>query len=356
MRYLVELLKKNGIEEIIFLTSYLGDQFPATLGDGSKFGLRITYNHTPLEDDTGERLRKAKDLLDEQFLLLYGDNYWPLNLPALLKHHKEHRVPAGVVVYQNQDPTKKNNMLVEDGLVTAYDQKRETKNLNGIDIGFFTLSKKVLDLIPKENVNFEKTVLPKLIKDKKLGGFLTKHPYWSLTSAERLPGIMQALNPTRKVLFLDRDGTLNKRQPIGTYITSVPQFEFLEGTINALKQLSKKGYEFYLITNQPGIARGDLSEETHAAIHKRMTDELAEYGVSFAGIYYCPHNRGSTCECRKPRPGMLFRAAREHNIDLSRAVFVGDDERDKLAGDAAGVKTILVPSDVGVAAALEMLL
>lgn len=354
-QYLVELLKKNGIEEIIFLTGYLGEQFPASFGDGFKFDVRIKYSHTPLEDDTGERLKKAKDLLDEQFLLLYGDNYWPLNLEQLLSHHKKLGTPMTAVAYENQDPAKKNNMRVEDGIVTVYDKKRETSGLNGIDIGFFILEKSVVNLIPKENVNFEAAILPLLAKQKKLGGFLTKHPYWSLTTADRLPAVEQALNPLRKVLFLDRDGTLNKRQPIGTYITQVEQFEFLPSTIGALKKLTKIGYEFYLVTNQPGIARGDLSEETHAAIHKRMSDELAEHGVSFAGIYYCPHNRDSTCECRKPKPGMLYQAAREHNIDLSRAVFVGDDERDKLTGDDAGVKTILVPSDIGLVAALPEL-
>jgi D-glycero-D-manno-heptose 1,7-bisphosphate phosphatase len=87
-----------------------------------------------------------------------------------------------------------------------------------------------------------------------------------------------------------------------------------------------------------------------------MMAALHRNGVSIGGIYYCPHGWDDGCACRKPKPGMLYQAAREHDIDLTRAVFVGDDERDKEAGDAAGVRTILIPSDEGVAAALPSIL
>ena len=349
--YLVELLKKNGIEEIIFLTGYLAEQFPAHFGDGSNFGLRIRYNETPIKDETGTRLRKAAPMLDEQFLLLYSDNYWPLNLEKLLAHHESAGTPATVTVYERNDPTKKNNMLVQNGMVEIYDKKRETESLNGVDIGFFILSKSVLDLLPEGNVNFEKTVLPQLIEKRQLAGFLTKQPYWGLTDKERLPGVERALNPNRKVLFLDRDGIINVRPPKGDYVKKMEEFKFLPGAVEALQRLSKAGYEFYVISNQAGIARGFMTENDLAAIHQKMQKELARHGIAFSGIYYCPHGWDSLCECRKPKSGMLYQAAREHDIDLSRALFIGDDERDKEAGDAAGVKTILVPSDVGIASA-----
>ena len=354
--YLIELLKKNGIQEIIFLTGYLAEKFPQTLGDGSRSDLSIKYSQSPAEDDTGTRLRKAKNLFDERFLLLYGDNYWPLDLVKLLAHHEQSGALATVTVYERiESEEKKNNILVQDGLVRVYDKKRQTTGCNGVDIGFFILKREVLDLLPADNKNFESVVLPKLIEQKKLAGFLTKHPYWSLTDKERLPSVERALNPSRKVLFLDRDGTLNKRQLIGTYITKVEQFEFLPGTVDALERLARAGYEFYVITNQPGIARGDLTRDMLDAIHDQMQKELAKCGVVLKGIYSCHHDRDAGCECRKPKAGMLYRAAREHDIDLSRAIFVGDDERDGQAAAAAGTPFISVPSDIGIAAAIDKL-
>jgi histidinol-phosphate phosphatase family protein len=354
--YLVELLKRNGIEEIIFLTGYLAEQFPAYFGDGSKFGVRIRHSQGLVEDETGKRLQRAKPLLNEEFLLLYGDNYWPLNLEKLIKHREKTSAPNLVTVYERSDPSKKNNILVgETGLVEIYDKARKASGLNGVDIGFFILSRKALDLLPEKNVNFEETVLPKLIAKKELAGFLTHQPYWSLTDNERLPGVTQALDPQRKVLFLDRDGTLNVKAPKADYIKTPEAFVFLPGAIEALVALTKKGVELYVVSNQPGIARGALTLDTLNQIHKKMERELGVYGVHLNGIYFCPHGWDSACDCRKPKPGMFFQVAREHNIDLSHAVFVGDDERDKEAGDAAGVSTILVESEEGIATAYAKL-
>ena len=350
--YLVELLKKNGIEEIIFLTGYLAEQFPAYFGDGSKFGLRIKYSKSPVEDETGTRLRKAAHILDDNFLLLYGDNYWPLDLKKLVEQYEKVGAPAIVTVYERTDPVKRNDILVSpDGFVEKYDKKRETERLNGVNIGFYIFSRDVLNLLPEGNVDFDKTVLPQLIEKRQLAGYLTKQPYWGLTDKERLPGVMRALNPNRKVLFLDRDGTLNVKAPKGDYIKKPDAFKFLPGVVEALKKFYDAGYELYVVSNQSGIARGFMTESDLAAIHEKMREELARHGVAISDIYYCPHGWNDGCECRKPKPGLLYQAAREHDIDLSRALFIGDDERDKEASDAVGARTILVPSEEGLAAA-----
>ena len=191
--YLIEMLVAYGIEEIIFLTGYLGEQFPEWLGDGSRWGIRILYSQSPTEDDTGTRLRKAKQLLGEQFLLLYGDNYCPIDFKALVAFHEKMGLLATVTVYERNDPKKKNNMRVVSGIVEVYDKKGETPGLQGIDIGFFVLSRRVLDLLPEENANFEYAILPKLISQKQLAGFITKEPYQALTSPERLPAMEVAL-------------------------------------------------------------------------------------------------------------------------------------------------------------------
>jgi histidinol-phosphate phosphatase family protein len=353
--YLIELLRKNGIEEILFLTGYLAEQFPATLGDGSRWGVSITYSQSSVEDDTGTRIKKAAGLLHEEFLLMYGDNYWPLDLEVLYAFHRAKGLPATLSVFERTG-IERNNMRYQSGMIELYDKDREAPNLNAIEIGFNIFNKSVIDLIPDTNANFERIVFPALIERHELAAYVAKHQYWTLTDIPKMHVIECVLDPNRKILFLDRDGVINVKAPKAEYITSWSDFRFLPGAIDALSQLSEAGYELYIITNQPGLARGMVTEASLADIHDRMVAELDQHGVSIKAIYHCPHSWDEGCECRKPKPGILYQAAREHNIDLTRAVFVGDDERDMEAGDAVGLRTILVDSKEGIAAALPQLL
>jgi len=160
---------------------------------------------------------------------------------------------------------------------------------------------------------------------------------------------------TTRALFLDRDGVINVRVAPHHYITSVDQFRFLPGAIEALKALSNAGYELFVITNQAGVAQGHMTADAVAAIHAHMNKCLAAAGVPAPCVYVCMHGYDG-CECRKPKPGLLLQAAREHNLDLTHAIFIGDDVTDAEVGAAAGVRTILVASEIGVAGAVPQLL
>jgi len=198
LAYLMELLKKNGIEEVIILVGYFHEQIEEYFGAGEKFGLKITYSYDPVEADTGTRVRNASRLFAEHFLLLYGDNYWPLNLSMLTRFYKDKKKKASTVVYSNFDNSTRNNMLVnENAIVEIYDRERKKKNLNAVDIGFFIVQKNVIDLLPSGNCSFEKTVIPALIKKRQLAGFLTHEKYYALTDASRIPKIEAVLRGSR---------------------------------------------------------------------------------------------------------------------------------------------------------------
>ena len=132
--------------------------------------------------------------------------------------------------------------------------------------------------------------------------------------------------------------------------TNLPRVKFLRRQDKAfygkfkefLSLLTQKGYDIYIVTNQRGIARGMMDEHDLKVIHGKLKEELEKHGAKVKQIYHCPHGQDNGCECRKPKPGLLFRAASEHNINLTKAIFIGDDERDLQAGNAAGCKTILV--------------
>ena len=203
------------------------------------------------------------------------------------------------------------------------------------------MSKKVLELMPNHDFSFEEETLPVLINKRQLSGYQTDHRYYYISTPESLKLTEKYLQP-RKVVLLDRDGVINRKPPEHDYVKTWSEFEFLPGAIEALKLLTQNGYDIYIVTNQRGIARGIIDEHDLNVIHEKLTEELKKHGARIKRIYYCPHGLDDGCGCRKPKPGMLFQAASENDFDLTRAIFIGDDERDLQAGDAAGCETVLV--------------
>jgi histidinol-phosphate phosphatase family protein len=346
LEYLIDMLKENGISEVVLLLGYLPEKITQYFGDGQNFGVNIKYSIGEVSDKTGTRIKNAGHLLDDVFFLMYGDNYWPLNLERLLKFYNEHKILASTTVYANKDGKgeygAKNNIYVDDdGYVVKYDKSRKDENLNGVDIGFFIVSKKVLELMPNHDFSFEEEILPLLVDKRQLSGYRTEHRYYYISTPESLKLTENYLQP-KKVVLLDRDGVINRKAPENDYIKNWGEFEFLPGAVEALKLLTQNGYDIYIITNQRGIARGMMSERGLDIIHGKLKAELEKHNARIKGIYYCPHGLDDGCDCRKPKPGLLFQAASEHNLNLTKAVFIGDGESDFQAGDAAGCKTILV--------------
>lgn len=146
----------------------------------------------------------------------------------------------------------------------------------------------------------------------------------------------------KKIIFLDRDGVINKKPPRGEYVKKWDEFEFLPGVIDGIKILNKKGYKIYIITNQAGIGRGLMAEYDLKDIHKKMEEEFKKNDAEINGIYYCPHEMNEGCECRKPKPGMFLQAAKEHNFNLKDSILIGDEERDFLVGKTIKCKNIFI--------------
>jgi deoxyribonuclease V len=144
---------------------------------------------------------------------------------------------------------------------------------------------------------------------------------------------------SRPCVFFDRDGIVN-RSPGAGYVERVEDFHILPEFIAALREVEQRGYAAVIVSNQKCVSTGIVSRETVEAIHARLLRELEMEGLHLLAIYYCPH--GGDHPERKPAPGMLLRAAREHNLDLDRSWMIGDSERDAEAGRAAGCATVLV--------------
>jgi D-glycero-D-manno-heptose 1,7-bisphosphate phosphatase len=146
-----------------------------------------------------------------------------------------------------------------------------------------------------------------------------------------------------RAAFLDRDGVLNRKAPEGSYITTAADFELLPGALGGLKRLAALGFRLIVVTNQRGVARGLIQPADLEAIHVKLSAELKAAGVALAAIYVCPHEKG-VCNCRKPAPGLILQALKDHpEIDAGRSVLFGDSASDLEAARRAGVAAVRVP-------------
>jgi D-glycero-D-manno-heptose 1,7-bisphosphate phosphatase len=336
LEYLIEMLRDQGVSRVLILLGYLPEVVQQFFGDGSRWGVKIEYSVTPIENETGPRLKAAIPKLDPYFLLLYCDNYWPMSMDKMWKRYSEANVLSMITIYSNMDRYTTNNVRVdEDGYVTEYVKGAQKDNLQGVEIGYALLSKTVVETLPESNVSFEATIYPRLAEQHQMLAYVTHHRYYSIGSYRRLP-LTEAFFERIPTVLLDRDGVLNKKPPRAEYVRTWAGFDWLPGAQEALKLFYDAGYRVILVSNQAGIARGAMTEADLAAIHERMKEEAVQAGGRIDAIYHCPHGWDDNCDCRKPKPGMLFQAQRDHHLDLTRTLFIGDDERDAEAADAAG--------------------
>ena len=143
----------------------------------------------------------------------------------------------------------------------------------------------------------------------------------------------------KRAVFIDRDGVINRKPAEGQYVTNWDQMHLLPGVAPAIASLNRAGFCVIVVSNQRCVAKGLIVAADLDSIHQRMCDALADAGAKIDGLYYCPHEKRPPCSCRKPAPGMLLHAAREHQIDLTVSWMVGDSAIDVEAGRNAGCKT-----------------
>jgi len=352
LEYMIEMLREQGFTHVLLLLGYLPEVIVEHFGDGDRLGLAIDYSITEPDDLTAHRIKVAHPQLDERFLLLYCDNYWPMQMDAMWARYEASGKPAQITVYANEDGYSRDSVIVdEDGTVSVFDRSRTTPGLSGVEISYAILERSVVDLLPEEDELFEQAVYPTLAERGQLGAFVTRHRYYSAGTLAKLP-LTESFFARHPTVFLDRDGVLNRKPPRAEYVRRPSDFEWLPGALEALRELNDAGFRVLIVSNQAGIARGAMSEADLDAVHRKMLDEAEEAGGRIDAVYYCPHGWDDGCDCRKPSPGMLFRAQREHDLDLTRTTFIGDDERDAEAALAAGCKPVLLSEQLPLRAAV----
>lgn len=369
----IRSLASQGFKNLILTIGYLADKIIAYFGDGSQLGVKIDYfvEETPLGNAGALFLLKEK-LGDEPFFLLNADAAFDVDFNRMLDFHKAHGGLVTLFTHPNSHPYDSGLIIAdEDGNVEKWLSKEDERPQwynNRVNAGLHVIEPKVLELsyknletdpmtgFPKGKVDLDRQILKPLCGTGMMFCYDSPEYVKDMGTPERFHqveadyknGVVQAknLHNKQKAIFLDRDGTINKY--VG-FLRNIDDFELIEGVSEAIKLINQSGYLAIVVTNQPVIARGEVTWDELHEIHKKMETLLGKDGAYIDGIYICPHHPDKgfegerpeykiDCDCRKPKPGLLLRAAKDYNIDLSQSFIIGDSENDMTAGECAGCR------------------
>ncbi len=370
LEHQIELLRAFGVTDIIILVNHLKDSIQNYFHDGSKWGVKISYYEESIPLGTVGGVKAVEDKIEGDFLVLYGDVMFSMDLQRFIDFHKEKKSDCTLVLHPNDHPYDSDLVEVDQhSAITSFHSKpheSERYYRNLVNAGVYIFSKKVFYFLEKEKkADFGKDIFPNIVNKVKMFGYNTSEYLKDMGTPDRLEqvtadllsGKIEARNlkHKQKAIFLDRDGVLNVDH---AYISKPEMLELFSFTSAAIKKINQSNFLAIVITNQPVVARNLCTEDELQIIHNKLDTLLGNERAKLDALYYCPHHPDKgfpdenpvykiDCPCRKPKPGMLLDAARDFNIDLSESFMIGDSERDIAAGKAAGVKTIGVHSGQG---------
>lgn len=381
----IECLRAQGLTDITLVVGHLGHIIRDYFGDGSDFGVKISYYIEERPLGTAGALYRMPELTDD-FLLMCGDVILNVDFGKFIAFHKANNALASLIAHPNDHPHDSSLLVTEilppqepGGLpiethrVKEWLNKEDQRHLwykNRVNAGIEIISPELLtlnsrfpsslplhsSLMPTHKVDLDRDVLKPNISSGRIFAYDTTEYIKDMGTPERYHEVshdiacgkvkVRNLINKQRAVFLDRDGTINKY--VG-FLTSTEQLELIAGVEEAIRMINKSGFLAIVVTNQPVIARGDCSFEELQQIHNKLETELGKAGAYLDGIYVCPHHTDKgfegerpdykfECTCRKPKPGLLLQAARDWNIDLSQSVMIGDSDADVLAGEQAGCR------------------
>ncbi|MGP1468326.1 MAG: HAD-IIIA family hydrolase [Hoylesella shahii] len=374
LEWQIENLKASGLTDIVLVIGHLGEVIKDYFGDGSRWGVTISYFIETQPLGTAGALFRMPEL-QEDFLLMSGDVMLDVDFNRLINFHKDRQALASLTVHPNNHPfdsslivteilpASNGGMPIHTNRVVKWMNKEDERLYyrNVVNAGIEMISPQLLEearvkLPSLDKVDLDRDVLKPAIESGKIYAYETSEYIKDMGTPERLVEVendllsgkiaAHNLSVKQKAVFLDRDGTINKTNG---FLTDINDFELIEGAAEAIKQINKSGYLAVVVTNQPVIARGDCSFELLQEIHNKMETLLGKEGAFIDGLFLCPHHTDKgfegerieyklDCECRKPKAGLFVQAQKALNIDLSQSYMVGDSAIDIKAAENAGCK------------------
>lgn len=387
--YQIENLKKYGITDIRLVLGHLGSVIFDYFGDGKKFGVDISYFTETEPLGTAGSLFQMDDLNDD-FLLLCGDIIFDVDFDRFIAFHKKCGGMATLATHPNCHPFDSSLIVtkmlppevgyvpVDSNCIVQWLNKEDERlwYKNRVNAGLQIISPRLLEYTRSrlengggvgenfpQKIDLDRDVLKPAIKTLQIFSYQTTEYIKDMGTPERYEAVendikngivaMKNLSKKQKAVFLDRDGTINENIP---FIKTADEMRLLPRVAEAIKKINDSGYLSIVVTNQSVIARGDVTFEELQEIHNKMETLLGLEGAYLDAIYFCPHHKDSgfagerpeykfDCNCRKPKTGLIEKAAKEMNIDIAESFMVGDGENDVECGKNAGCKKSVMLND-----------
>jgi len=352
LEWQIDCLRKQGYDDITIALGHLGHKIR------EHFGVSVSYIEESEPLGTAGALYYLKDAIKDNFLLLNGDIIFDVDIQRFCNVHKNNKALATIFTHPNDHPYDSGVVVTDnENRVTRWYTKEEERGFykNRVNAGLHILSPTILDsFVQPIKMDLDRDILKPMTNLRKLFAYDSPEYVKDMGTPERfaetekdiLSGKVAAKNLSnkQKCVFIDRDGTINEY--VG-FLRDINEFRLIDGVAEIIRKINQKGYLAIVVTNQPVIARGEVTQRVLDEIHNKMETLLGEQGAYIDDIFICPHHpdRGFDgeiieykiiCDCRKPKPGLLFAAAEKYNIDLSKSYMVGDRDADIKAGEAAG--------------------
>ena len=374
----IECLRTQGFIDIIITVSHLGNIIMDYFGDGSKispvtgkpFGVKIEYYFEEQPLGNAGALFKIRDKLTDDFLLLNADSLFDIDFNRFVAYHRSKGGLVTLFTHPNSHPYDSGLIIADDnGAVVKWLAKEDVRPKyyrNRVNAGLHIISPELLERkIDTPKIDLDRQILKPLANTGKMFVYDSPEYVKDMGTPDRFYAVSEDvksgkvsarnLRYKQRAIFLDRDGTINKY--VG-FLRNIDDFELEDDVVDAIKLINNSGYLAIVVTNQPVIARGEVSLEELHEIHNKMETLLGLEGAYLDAIYFCPHHPHKgyegerpeykiECQCRKPKPGMLMKAAKDFNIDLSASWMVGDGETDVQCGKNGGCHTAAIKGDFG---------
>lgn len=370
LQHQVELLKRYGLNEIIILVNHLKNSIIDYFGDGSAFGVEISYYTEKQPLGTVGGIKEIENQLTDDFLVLYGDVMVNMHLKYFIDFHNEKESDCTIVLHPNDHPFDSDLVELDNqARVKAFHPKPHKQGCyyrNLVNAGAYIFSPLIFNYIEKgKKADFGRDVFPEIYSEIKMFGYNTSEYLKDMGTIERLQQVTDDYTSKKieksnyqypqKAVFLDRDGVINHEI---SFIHRPQDMKLYDFSPRSVKKINQSDYLAIAITNQSVVARNLCTIDELQVIHNKMETDLGGEGAKLDAIYFCPHHPDKgypeenpvfkmDCECRKPKPGMLLQAANDFHIDLSKSFMIGDSQRDIEAGKRAGCTTIGVRSGYG---------